>query len=106
MLGLLTWEMEDRMLSKSYASSSGGDDQGSKEPAVTKKGEMETDEHSNHRIWPPEFKKVPEGSFIEDPDVPYTELGCYRPTKTYCNQMKNNNLLRLGCSNQKEICSG
>ena len=56
MLGLLTWEMEDRMLSKSYASSSGGDDQGSKEPAVTKKGEMETDEHSNHRIWPLEFR--------------------------------------------------
>ena len=50
MLGLLTWEMEDRMLNKSYASSSGGDDQGSKEPAVTKKGEMKADEHSNHRI--------------------------------------------------------
>jgi len=46
-----------------------------------------------------EPNEVPEGSFIEDSDVPYTELDCYRPTKTYCNQMKNNNLLRLGCSN-------
>jgi hypothetical protein len=56
MLGLLTWEMEDRMLNKSCASSSGADDQCSKEPAGTKKGEMKADEHSNHRIWPLEFK--------------------------------------------------